>query len=240
MPVVLFVSIVRPTTTGIVVPSRPVSASVFASCLKPASDTAIGASTSCCDGRDGPSTTNAPVDLACIGRLVAAFEATTSSLSERAASAEKRADRAEIRADQAETRADRAEQALAGERNRADRAEAAGDVGRAGADALRDRLHGMQEQLADAHAALQAAATAEARIERAERDKEQVELGRETAEARADELRTRLDDMQVQLATRQKVMDCAFRWIVNTDSGDHERRGCRDGGSVPLTIFYRG
>ena len=62
-----------------------------------------------------------PVDLAYIGRLVAAFEATTTSLSERAASAEKRADRAEIRADQAETRADRAEQALAGERNRADR-----------------------------------------------------------------------------------------------------------------------
>ena len=58
-----------------------------------------------------------PVDLAYIGRLVAAFEATTTSLSERAASAEKRADRAEIRADQAETRADRAEQALAGERS---------------------------------------------------------------------------------------------------------------------------
>ena len=104
----------------------------------------------------------------------------------------------------AEARADRAEQALAGERRRADRAEAARDVERAGADALRDRLHGMQEQLADAHAALQAAATAEARAERAERDKEQVEQGRETAEARADELRTRLDDMQV-----QEVVDAA-------------------------------
>ena len=126
------------------------------------------------------------VDLAYIGRLVAAFEATTTSLSERAASAEKRADQAETRADQAEIRADRAEQALAGERRRADRAEAARDVERAGADALRDRLHGMQEQLADAHAALQAAATADARTERAERDKEQVEQGRETAEARAD------------------------------------------------------
>ena len=53
------------------------------------------------------------VDLVYIGRLVAAFEANTSSLSERAASAEKRTD-------QAETRADRAEQALAGERRRAD------------------------------------------------------------------------------------------------------------------------
>jgi hypothetical protein len=67
----------------------------------------------------------------------------------------------------------------------------------------------MQEQLADAHAALQAAATAEARTERAERDKEQVEQGRETAEARADELRTRLDDMQVQLTIQQEVVDAA-------------------------------
>ena len=50
VPVVLFASIVRPTTTGIVVPSRPVSASVFASCLKPASDTAIGASRSAATG----------------------------------------------------------------------------------------------------------------------------------------------------------------------------------------------
>ena len=64
------------------------------------------------------------VDPAYIGRLVAAFEATTSALSERVASAKKRADRAEIRADQAETRADRTERALAGERGRAD------DVGR--------------------------------------------------------------------------------------------------------------
>jgi chromosome segregation ATPase len=136
------------------------------------------------------------VDLAYIGRLVAAFEATTSSLSERAASAEKRAD-------WAETRADRAEQALAGERSRADRAEAARDVERAGADALRDRLHGMQEQLADAHAALQAAAKAEARAERAERGKEQIEQGRETAEARADELRDRLDDLGAKLTGAQ-------------------------------------
>ena len=124
------------------------------------------------------------VDLAYIGRLIAAFEATTTSLSERAASAEKRAD-------QAETRADRAEQALTGERRRADRAEAARDVERAGADA---------------HAALQAAATAEARTER---DKEQIEQGRETAEASADELRTRLDDMQVQLTTQHEVVDAA-------------------------------
>jgi hypothetical protein len=57
----------------------------------------------------------------------------------------------------------------------------------------------MQEQLADAHAALQAAATAEARAERAGRD-------RETAEARADELRTRLDEMQ---ASRREVVEVA-------------------------------
>ena len=61
----------------------------------------------------------------------------------------------------------------------------------------------MQEQLADAHAALQAAATAEARAERAGRDKEQVERGRETAGARADE-RTWLDEMQ---ASRQEVVE---------------------------------
>ena len=179
------------------------------------------------------------VDLAYIGRLVAAFEATTTSLSERAASAEKRADQAEIRAERAETRADRAEQALAGERSRADRAEAARDVERAGADALRDRLHGMQEQLADAHAALQAAATAEARTERAERDKEQVEQGRETAEARADELRTRLDDMQVQLTTHQEVVDAAEAVRQADDTGGRSAGGRgsgRRGGRVMLFL----
>ena len=64
--VVLFASSVRPTTTGIVVPSRPVSASVFASCLKLASDTAIGASTSCCDG-----TTSAPASVSRGGPAIA-------------------------------------------------------------------------------------------------------------------------------------------------------------------------
>ena len=61
----------------------------------------------------------------------------------------------------------------------------------------------MQEQLADAHAALQAAAKAEARAERAERGKEQIEQGRETAEARADELRDRLDDLGAKLTGAQ-------------------------------------
>jgi putative transposase len=66
VPVVSFASIVRPTTTGTVVPSRPVFASAFASCLKPASAMATGVSTFCCGVRAGASTTSVPV--ACIAR----------------------------------------------------------------------------------------------------------------------------------------------------------------------------
>ena len=33
---------------------------------------------------------------------------------------------------------------------------------------------------------------------------------------------------------------CAFRWIVNTDSGDHERRPERHGGPLLLTVFNHG
>ena len=33
---------------------------------------------------------------------------------------------------------------------------------------------------------------------------------------------------------------CAFRWIVNTDSGDHERRPERHDGSRLLTVFNQG
>ena len=87
---------------------------------------------------------------------------------------------------------------------------------RARADALRDRLTTMQEQLADAHAALQAAEVATTRAQQAEasRDTEcqradQAERGREADRARADVLQAKLDDVQVQLTARQEVIDAA-------------------------------
>jgi hypothetical protein len=133
---------------------------------------------------------------------IGALEAAISSLTERAGTAEKRADRAENRADRAEARADRAEQAIEVERNRADRAEQ-------GRDALRDRLITMQEQLADAHGALQAAEATAARADRAERDKERAETGREAERARADALRERLKDTAAKLADAQTELAAA-------------------------------
>ena len=99
---------------------------------------------------------------------------------------------------------------------RLEHAEAAGEGERARADALRDRLTTMQEQLADAHAALQAAEVATTRAQQAEasRDTErqradQAEQGREADRARADVLQAKLDDVQVQLTARQEVIDAA-------------------------------
>jgi DNA repair exonuclease SbcCD ATPase subunit len=77
--------------------------------------------------------------------------------------------------------------------SRAERAEADRADERQRADDLRDRLIAMQEQLADAHAALQAAAAADARAEQAEK-------GREAERARADALQERLGEMLAQLA----------------------------------------
>ena len=148
---------------------------------------------------------------------IRALETAVSSLTERAETAEKRAYRAENRADRAEARADRAEQAIEVERNRAqaansraDRAEQAiadeqnrADRAEQGRDALRDRLITMQEQLADAHGALQAVEATAARADRAERDKDQAEAGREAERARADALRDRFEALQVQLATAE-------------------------------------
>ena len=99
---------------------------------------------------------------------------------------------------------------------RAERAEADRAEERQRADDLRDRLTAMQEQLADAHAALQAAESADARAVRAEasRDTErqradQAERGREADRARADVLQAKLNDMQVQVTARQEVIDAA-------------------------------
>jgi hypothetical protein len=96
----------------------------------------------------------------------------------------------------------KADAVLAGERQRADN--------------LRDRLNTMQEQLSDAHAALQASASADARADRAEAERTE-ERGRAdraeaavTAErARVDALRERIEAFQTQLRARQEVIDAA-------------------------------
>ena len=100
--------------------------------------------------------------------------------------------------------------------SRADRAEAARDAERAQVDALRDRLNAMQEQLADAHAALEAATGADARAHRAEADRDaervradRAEQGREADRSRADALQAKINAMQVQLTARQEVVDAA-------------------------------
>jgi hypothetical protein len=116
----------------------------------------------------------------------------------------------------AERRADAADTDRRVAQARLEHAEAAREGERARADALRDRLTTMQEQLAGAHAALQAAESADARAVRAEasRDTERqradrAEQGREADRARADVLQAKLNDMQVQVTARQEVIDAA-------------------------------
>jgi len=148
-----------------------------------------------------------------------------------------RADAADADRRAAEARAERAEQGRDAERARADAAdtdrraaialadqsvallkgaEARVAAEREHADMLRDRLNAMQEQLADAHAVLQAAEATATRAQQAEagRDAERMradraEQGREADRARADGLQAKLDDMQVQLTARQEVVDAA-------------------------------
>ena len=97
---------------------------------------------------------------------------------------------------------------------RADHAETGRAEERRRADDLRERLIAMQEQLADAHAALQAAAEAGARAGRAEqgRDEERGRADRAdaalTAErARADALRDRLDAQAGDLSLVKAAID---------------------------------
>jgi DNA repair exonuclease SbcCD ATPase subunit len=92
---------------------------------------------------------------------------------------------------------------------RAERAEADRAEERQRADDLRDRLNAMQEQLADAHAALQAAAAADTRTEQAERGRERAEVGWDAERARADALRDRLTTMQEQLADAHAALQAA-------------------------------
>ena len=135
--------------------------------------------------------------------------------------ANERADKAEARAEQerqgrerAEARADTADTDRRAAQARADQAEAGRDNERARADDLRDRLIAMQEQLADAHAALQAAEEAKARAGRAEQGRDQERGRADKAEAaiaaeraRAGALRERIEALQEQLAVHQGGVD---------------------------------
>jgi chromosome segregation ATPase len=99
----------------------------------------------------------------------------------------------------AEDRAGRAETDRDAERVRADRAEADRSEDRRRADDLRDRLTAMQEQLADAHAALQAAAEADARAKQAERNRERAEASLDAERGRAGSLRAQIDELNAEM-----------------------------------------
>jgi len=148
-----------------------------------------------------------------------------------------RADAADADRRAAEARAERAEEGRDAERVRADaadtdrraavalaeqsvtllrEAEARVVAEREHADMLRDRLNAMQEQLSDAHAALEVAASADARAQQAEASREaertraeRAEQGREADRAQVDGLQARLDAMQERLTARQEVIDAA-------------------------------
>ena len=128
---------------------------------------------------------------------LAALEDAVSGLREQLDVANARAERVE--ADRADERL-RTEAVIAAERGRA--------------DDLRDRLIAMQEQLADAHAALQAAEEAKALAGRAEQGRDQERGRADKAEAataaeraRADALRERIEALQEQLAAHQEGVD---------------------------------
>jgi hypothetical protein len=158
-----------------------------------------------------------------LSRLLSGLEDATTFVRERADAAEAWAEMAdadrrvaEARADAERTRADRAEDDRRAAEARAERAEQGRDGERARADALRDRLNAMQEQLADAHAALQAAEAADARAKQAEAGRAEERGRADRAEAtttaergRADELRERIEALQVQITARQEVIDAA-------------------------------
>ena len=82
------------------------------------------------------------------------------------------------------------------------------DRERARADTLRDRLNTMQEQLADAHAALQAAETANARADQAETARDRAEQALTAERSRADAVRERLAEAE---QTRRQAEEAAER-----------------------------
>lgn len=137
-----------------------------------------------------------------LSKAVAALETAVILLGDQLAGAEARAGTERERAEAERERATRAEQASATERRRA--------------DGLRDRLNTMQEQLSDAHAALQASASADARADRAEADRaeergraDRAEAATAAERARADALRERIEVLQRRLTARQEVVDAA-------------------------------
>jgi hypothetical protein len=146
------------------------------------------------------------VDRRLLAGALAALEDAVSGLREQLDAANARAERAEAASVEAgRTWAD-------------ERVSLQADVRRAveRADALRDRLNTMQEQLADAHAALQAAEAADARAKQAEAGKIEERGRADRAEAataaergRADALRERIEALQVQVNARQEVIDAA-------------------------------
>jgi hypothetical protein len=137
---------------------------------------------------------------------ITALEGHIASLQADLAAERARADRAEQARAAADTRVDatmaRADAADADRRAaeaRAERAEQGRDAERARADALRDRLTTMQEQLADAHAALQAAESADARAKQAEADRERAEAGWDAERGRAGALRAQIDELNAEM-----------------------------------------
>jgi hypothetical protein len=79
----------------------------------------------------------------------------------------------------------------------------------------------MQEQLADAHGALQAAEATAARADRAERDKEQAETGRDDERARADSLLDQVQGLVTQLTTLEADARAANdrAWVAGEAAG---------------------
>jgi hypothetical protein len=132
---------------------------------------------------------------------------------------------ADTRVDATMVRADAADADRRAAEARAERAEQGRDGERALADALRDRLNAMQEQLADAHAALQAAAAAEARTEQAERDRKRAEVGWDAERARADALRERIDGSERRdRAAAVAIADEAVKAAETLRQAEAERR----------------
>jgi chromosome segregation ATPase len=147
------------------------------------------------DGR--PDVTPATVVLeAALAAVREAHAGEIGALRERAEAAERRVDAAD---------ADRRAAIALAEQTMAVLKEAearvAAESGRA--DMLRDRLNAMQEQLADAHAALQAAEAGDARTARAETD-------RDEERARADDLRAQIDAFNAELVVMRAEADRAL------------------------------
>ena len=128
------------------------------------------------------------------------------------AMANTRAERAEAARNEERARADAADTDRRAALARADQAERDRDQERERADDLHDRLIAMQEQLADAHAALQEAEEAGARDERDRADRAEAATAAEYA--RADALRGRVNELQ---AGQELMMDMHARALAEAE-----------------------